>query len=144
LKLVINFFYRSSLFKIKNELQIKCWIKFILKEKNVKINFLSIIFVGRKKIIEINTKFLKHKYETDTISFKYDTLINEADIFICPFVLRKNAILFNNSFENEMLRVLIHGILHLIGFEDSSLIKKRKMKKEEDICLEKYKRLLNE
>jgi probable rRNA maturation factor len=142
--LIIDFFYQSKLLVIKSEAKTKKWIKFVLKRKKKEIKKLSIVFVSRDKIKKINYKFLNHNYETDVITFKYDNIIDEADIFICPFVLKRNSVLFSTTINEEALRIIIHGVLHLVGLNDKTRNQKLLMSKEEDKWLNFYKNNFNE
>jgi len=74
---------------------------------------LSIVLVGQKKIRELNKNYRKKDRATDVLSFKYNSL---GEIVICPEAVRKNAKKFNSTFKKELARVLIHGILHLLGY----------------------------
>lgn len=105
------------------------------------ISFLEINFVSSKKIIEINKKFLNHDYPTDVISFDYSDENNSFDgeIFICYDIALENSKRFNVSLDNELKRLIIHGMLHLVGFDDQSPSQKRKMKKFEDEILARCK-----
>jgi len=99
--------------------------KFIGRKK---IKDISVVFVNARKIQAINKKYRRQNKPTDVLSFEE---INE--IFICPVVVRKQAKLFKNSFKAELTRVLIHGILHLAGFDHEKNKKEaRKMKEMED------------
>lgn len=104
-----------------------------------KITFLDLNFVGIKNIIRINKEFLNHDYETDVISFDYSDENNSFDgeIFICFEIAEKNSKRFGVSIDNEVKRLIIHGMLHLIGFDDQSPSQKSKMKKMEDAILKK-------
>ena len=99
---------------------------------------MNIIFISSIEIIELNKKYLNHNYETDILTFNYnDKNIINGDIFICIKQVKTNAIEYNTSFENEVNRVIIHGILHLIGFDDSNKTLTAKMRDEEDFWLNK-------
>ena len=81
-------------------------------------------------------QFLEHDTLTDVISFDYTMgKLISGDIFISVERVAENAIKFNQTFENELNRVMIHGILHYLGFKDKSLEQKQQMRLEEDRCL---------
>jgi len=83
----------------------------VLKDKKKNID-LSIALVGPKRIKELNRKYKRKNRATDVLSFQYD---NSGEIVICPREVKKNAKIFNSNFKIELARVLIHGILHLLG-----------------------------
>lgn len=117
-------------------------ISLIKKEKNLNIESLEINFVNEKTILEINTTYLGHKYTTDVISFNYSDESNNLDgeIFICFDVAKENAKRFDAKFDDEIKRLVIHGILHLIGYDDVTKSKREKMREEEERLLSKTKR----
>ena len=108
--------------------------KVLKNEKKNKID-LSIALVGLKKIKELNRKYRRKNRPTDVLSFLYD---NSGEIVICPEVVKKNAKKNDLTFKKELTRVLIHGILHVLG-EDHEKSKKEagKMAKKETFYLEK-------
>ena len=96
-------------------------------------------FVSREKIREINVVHLKHDYDTDVITFEYcKSNIIEGDVFLCTDVIRDNAIDLEVDAHTETLRVLFHGLLHLIGFNDKTSTDKAQMRSEEDRCLQMF------
>lgn len=121
-------------FKLQNKRKYIQWAEEIRRELNIEnygpINF---IFVGRNTIIKINKQFLKHKYITDVISFNYGVSKELfGEIYICIFQVKKNAKEYNVPFENELRRVMAHGILHLAGFEDGTSEERSKMREMEE------------
>lgn len=104
------------------------------KELQFSISYLQINFVSPKKISEINENYLSHQGSTDIITFNYseDPFNLDGECYICVPVAEKNAGKFKVSLQNELLRLIIHGILHLLGFDDTEISKKKEMKKEED------------
>jgi len=125
-----------------NKKNIHEMIALIKKEKNLNIESLEINFVNEKTILEINTEYLGHKYPTDVISFNYSDESNNLDgeIFICYDTAEENAKRFSAKFDDEIKRLVIHGILHLIGYDDVVKSKREKMRSEEDRLLAKTKR----
>ncbi len=116
------------------------------KELNLQIESLPINFVSLETIKKINVEFLSHNYETDIITFDYgsDENILEAEIFISPDVAKQNSIHYKCSLEEELLRLIIHGILHLTGYDDMNENDKIIMEKREDELVKKFKSLLKE
>ena len=113
------------------------WIKSIVNKYGYKLGEINYIFCSDKYILEINRQYLNHDYFTDIITFNYnnDKLIS-SDIYISIDTVAKNAEYYNVKFENELNRVMIHGILHLLGFDDKSEDEKIVMRKKEDEALD--------
>jgi probable rRNA maturation factor len=95
----------------------------VLEKEGKEGKDLSIALVGQKKIRELNKNYRKKDKATDVLSFEYDSL---GEIIICPEVVRKNAKEFNSTFKKELTRVLIHGILHLLGYDHNKNITEAK------------------
>lgn len=95
------------------------WIKAVAATYNRRIGEIGYMFVSDEKILEVNNQYLGHNYYTDVITFDYDEddVLN-GDIVISLNTVRSNAELFHKSFDDELHRVLIHGILHLVGIND--------------------------
>jgi len=95
-----------------------------------------------KEIIKINREFLKHDYNTDVIAFDYgNSFLMEGEVYMSLETIKVNAINYKVSFRKELLRVMIHGTLHLCGFNDSTENERRTMKKKEDEWLLKMVRI---
>ncbi|MBM4171417.1 MAG: rRNA maturation RNase YbeY [Ignavibacteria bacterium] len=105
-------------------------------------NSLEINFVSKGTIEKINKIYLGHNYATDVISFNYSNESNNLDgeIFICIDIAVENAKFYNVTPDNELKRLVIHGILHLIGFRDNTNKQKFEMSKEENFILQKIPR----
>jgi probable rRNA maturation factor len=115
---------------------IKVWIKQILANSNLKVGEISIIFCDDNYILNINKKFLNHNYFTDIITFNYNSEnILSGDIFISSDTVLSNANFYSVSEQSEYLRVIIHGILHLIGFNDHTVEEKELMVEKENESL---------
>ncbi len=112
------------------------WIRKVAQKYGKIVGDINYIFCDDIKILEINKKFLKHDYYTDVITFDYsvnDTI--SGDIFISLETVEANAKDYSVSFENELRRVMIHGILHLCGQNDQTPEEKQEMRHKEDIAL---------
>ncbi len=132
--------YSNSKFKI-NKGAVHKILTAIKMEYGLSINSLEINFVLSKIIHEINKKYLKHDYATDVISFNYSVESNNLDgeIFICYEIAVENAKYFKVSIDNELKRLVIHGILHLIGYDDLSKKDRVKMQNAENHMLKNIK-----
>lgn len=112
------------------------WIKTVIVSEGKIIGDISFIFCSDGYLLNINKKYLDHDYYTDIITFDYveDQIIN-GDIFISIDRVRENATEFSTPFANELNRILIHGILHLLGYKDKTKKDKKLMTEKEDYYL---------
>jgi len=103
------------------------------------INF---IFTSDKYLLEINNKYLSHNYLTDIVTFDYcENNIVNGDIYISIETVKNNSYRFNVTYLEELRRVIIHGVLHLIGYSDSDEKEKKEMREKEDFYLALLKNL---
>ena len=94
---------------------------------------ISIIFCSDNYILDVNLKYLNHDYFTDIITFDYcDKNILSGDLFISVDSVRENAIFFEVDFEEELRRVIVHGLLHLIGYDDHTEDEQKIMREKEN------------
>jgi rRNA maturation RNase YbeY len=111
----------------------------IAEEENSFFEFIELVYVDIDKIIQINKEHLKRDYITDIITFRYDSdetnTAIEGTLFCCAPRIVEQAKEFNESAEKEFLRVYIHGLLHLVGYDDQSESEKKKMTDLEDYYL---------
>jgi rRNA maturation RNase YbeY len=115
------------------------WIKEVAAGYTKKVGDIAYIFCTDERILEVNNQYLNHDYFTDIITFDYsEGNIISGDIFISLDTVRSNADEFGVSFENELLRIIIHGVLHLCGQDDKTPDLRIEMSKKENLALEKY------
>ena len=135
---MISFQNQNISFSVDKPLRIKRWIKKSIRYYDKRVGEITYIFTDDKSLIEINKQFLNHNFFTDVITFDYcENDIISGDIFISIDRINENSQLFNTLFYEELLRVLIHGVLHLVGFNDHSEQEKHQMRKQENTCLER-------
>lgn len=117
---------------------VKAIVNEISKIKNCKFSYLEISFVTKEIIHEINKEHLKHDYPTDIITFEYENSDEgiDGELIICSEIAKENAERYEVSVDSELLRLVIHGILHLTGYDDTEDEKKIIMKSEEDRLVE--------
>jgi rRNA maturation RNase YbeY len=110
------------------------------KEFNLEISSLSISFISSNKLRKVNEQFLNHNYDTDILTFNYSKKQKEIDgeILISFEEARYNAKKFNINYGNELTRLVIHGVLHLLNFNDTDALSKKIMKKEENKLINKF------
>ena len=113
------------------------WIKAVAQTYGRKVGEVGYMFVNDEKILEINNEYLGHDYYTDVITFDYDEgdVVN-GDIVISLDTVRTNAKMFGKAYEDELYRVIIHGILHLCGLNDKGPGEREIMEKAENKALE--------
>jgi len=129
---VITFNSETS-FTLKNQNKLVKWIGDVVSSEGFQVAEINYIFCDDSYLNKINQEFLNHDTFTDIISFDY-TLGKEVggDIFISTERVLENAEKFNEVFENELYRVMIHGILHFMGYKDKTKKEKTLMRTKED------------
>ena len=129
---MIDFNYETD-YELPNEAEISAWISKVILSENKKEGDVNYIFCNDEYLLKINNQYLNHDTLTDIISFDY-SVGNElhGDIFISIERVRENALDFNVSFNDELLRVLAHGILHYCGYKDKSESDELIMRSKED------------
>lgn len=135
-----KFFSEEIDFKVPSASKTSKWIKTICESEGYKMGDLNYIFCSDEYLLEINKQYLDHDYYTDIITFdnSEDNDRIEGDIYVSVDRVKDNATTFNFSFDTELRRVLIHGLLHLIGYTDTSEELKAQMRKKEDECLKLF------
>lgn len=112
------------------------WIKNIASIYNKKIGDISYIFCSDEYILQINNRYLKHDYYTDIITFDYGSEdVVSGDIFIGTDTVKSNSEKYKTDYNEELHRVIIHGILHLCGINDKSAEERADMTKKENDAL---------
>ena len=112
------------------------WIKKVAASYGRKVGEIGYLFVDDEKILEVNNEYLGHDYYTDIITFDYDEDdIISGDLVISLDTVRSNAELFSKPYEEELYRVIIHGILHLCGINDKGPGEREIMEQEENKAL---------
>ena len=126
-------FNSETSFTLKNQKKLVKWISDVISSEGFQVGEINYIFCNDSYLNKINQEFLNHDTFTDIISFDY-TLGKEVggDIFISIERVLENAEKFNEVFENELHRVMIHGILHFMGYKDKTKKEKTLMRTKED------------
>ena len=136
----IHFFSQNISFLLKKKSAVRNSLLSLIKNEKKQTGDINFVFCDDKFLFSLNKKFLKHTTLTDIITFQYPSdkkLCGE--IFISIKRVKENAKKFEVSFENELHRVMIHGILHLCGYKDKTFRKKKEMRKKEDFYLKLLK-----
>ena len=129
-------FHSESVFILENQVKIRQWFEATAKSEGKHIGALNYIFCDDEYLIKINVEFLQHETYTDIITFDYsvgDELI--SDIYISTERVAENAKEFGETFDGELNRVLIHGLLHLCGYKDKTEEEATLMRSKENYYL---------
>jgi len=116
------------------------WIKDTIQTEGKRVGDISFIFCSDNYLLEVNKNYLDHDYFTDIITFDYvEGFLISGDIFISVDRVLDNSVEFKTTFENELNRILIHGVLHLLGYKDKDKKDKLLMTEKENIYLKLLK-----
>lgn len=134
----INLFTEEVELSLSHRTEVKNWLKEIAKEEGYSIGELNYIFCTDEYLLKINQDYLEHDTYTDIITFDLSEKAKDisGEIYISLERVEENAKKFKISAENELHRVMVHGLLHLIGYQDKSPEEKAGMREKEDACLE--------
>ncbi len=134
----IEFFYEDTSFRLEEQTKVVDWLIAVATEYNSAIASINYIYCSDNYLLDINREYLNHDYFTDIITFDQRDDVDEpieADIFISIDRIKDNAQQESLKFEDELHRVTVHGLLHLIGFNDKTTEQELEMRKTEDACL---------
>lgn len=136
----ITFQVEKIKFNLKKKITIKLWIAKVLQLEKKQVGQINFLFTNDEEILKKNIQFLKHNTYTDIITFNYckDKIIN-GDIIISIDRVKENAEKFKSDFEEELKRVLIHGVLHLCGYNDKKTADTELMRKKENWALKQIR-----
>lgn len=133
----IDFHSENIHFNLRNKEALRRWIAFVAKKHQRITKNIYYIFCDNKYLYQMNVRYLHRNTFTDIISFDYsEHEFLSADIFISIDRVKENALKYEIEFDEELRRVMIHGILHLSGFSDKAKNQKSKMQKAENESLE--------
>lgn len=136
---MISFNNQNIKFKLNDKKLLKQWITNVVHSKNRRVGDLAFIFCSDDYLLQINKQYLNHDTLTDIITFDYSkenpSLPISGDIYISIDRINDNARKFAVSEENELHRVIIHGVLHLLGYKDKTKAAKQEMTRQENACL---------
>lgn len=144
---VIYFFTEDIVYEIDFPIDnISQWLHHVAQEHHFHIDSLNFILCSDVYLLDINNTYLNHNHYTDIITFDNSDVPHtlEGDIFISIDRVRENALYFNNSFHLELFRVFVHGLLHLLGFDDKSPSSQTLMREMENKYLLLYFQSFNQ
>ena len=133
---MISYYFEDTDFQFRKRTLNSKWMRLVAESEIRRIGDISIIFCSDNYILDVNQQYLQHDYFTDIITFDYcegDRL--SGDLFISVDSVRENAVEYGTEFEDELNRVIIHGLLHLIGYDDHCDEDVKMMRKKEDYYL---------
>ena len=141
----IKIFYDDTSFRIRGWRKVVKIIENIIEREKKFTGTLHFIITKDESLRKINVQFLEHDYNTDVISFDYcNCEIINGEIYISIETVKKNAINYKVSFKKELLRVMIHGVLHLLGYDDKTKNQISEIRKMEDMWLNIFEEKINE
>ena len=134
---MIRYFQEDIRFDLKQKMQNNRWLKMVAGSEMRRIGAVNIIFCSDNYILDVNMRYLQHDYFTDIITFDYcEKDILSGDLFISIDSVRENALFYGVPFADELDRVMVHGLLHLIGYDDHTEEQIREMRAKEDYYLQ--------
>ena len=134
----IDFVYNTD-FELSNKEQVSDWVLRVINSKGYKLGNIVYAFFNDEDLKDLNIKFLSHDYYTDVISFDEtaDQVVS-GNIAISVDRVKENATQIGVDFEEEMHRVIIHGVLHFIGFNDKTSLEKKEIREQEALALSMF------
>ena len=137
--MAIFFSSENTSFVLKNQLKIKRWIKEVVKREDKRLGDLGYVFCDDEYLLKVNIEYLNHDTYTDIITFDYVEGNNiSGDMMISVDRVGENATKFEVPFERELRRVIIHGVLHLLGNGDKTTKEAARMRELENAALALY------
>lgn len=133
---IITFYSEDIDFELKDQEEIRNWLIGIARQENKVLASLDYIFCSDQYLLEINKKFLDHDYFTDIITFPLSKDPIESNVFISIDRVKENAQLYKQSFTDELHRVIVHGLLHMIGYNDKTQEDEFQMRDKENYYLQ--------
>lgn len=133
---MIRYFNEDIKFDFRQRLSNNRWLKFVAGSELKTLGNVNIIFCSDNYILDVNMQYLQHDYFTDIITFDYcEGKVLSGDLFISIDSVRENASFYGTEFKDELNRVIVHGLLHLIGYDDHSEEDIKVMRSKEDYYL---------
>lgn len=142
---MIKYFSEDIKFDLKGKIANNKWLRFVVSAEAKKMGDVSIIFCSDNYLLDINMKYLGHDYFTDIITFDYcEGNVISGDLFISIDSVTDNASFYDVPFDTELRRVMVHGILHLMGYDDHTPEEQKTMRSKEDYYLDLRKSVTGE
>ena len=134
---MIRYFQEDIRFELKQKMRNNQWLKMVAGSEMRRLGAVNIIFCSDNYILDVNMKYLQHDYFTDIITFDYcEKDVLSGDLFISIDSVRENARFYGVEFADELDRVMVHGLLHLIGYDDLTEEQTAQMREKENYYLQ--------
>lgn len=135
---MVSYFFEDVKFSFKGRRENNAWLKAVAESEVKRLGSFNIIFCSDNYILDVNQRYLNHDYFTDIITFDYcEGNVISGDLFISIDTVRDNAEFYKaDSFDNELQRVMVHGVLHLIGYDDHTPEDQALMREKENYYLD--------
>jgi probable rRNA maturation factor len=139
---LITFFSEETSFKLQDEPLVINWLDEIVIHYKKPVNYINYIFCNDIYLLKFNKKYLSHDTYTDIITFQYNQPLKpiESDIFISVDRVEENAQIYRVESKDELLRVLVHGLLHLVGYNDKTYEQRKTMRALENNWISLFKK----
>lgn len=131
----IGFFTEDLSYRLLHKRALRDWLNSVAKKEQQRIGELSVILCSDEHLLQMNRDHLEHDYYTDIITFDYSDELIAGDLFISLDRVRDNAKQRNLKLVDELHRVMVHGVLHLLGYKDKTPEEQREMRQKEDYYL---------
>lgn len=133
---MVRYYCEDISFTLKGRALNNRWLKMVAESEIKKLGNINIIFCSDNYILDVNMKYLQHDYFTDIITFDYcEKNVLSGDLFISIDSVRENALFYGTEFSDELNRVMVHGVLHLAGYDDHTEEEIKTMRSKEDYYL---------
>lgn len=138
---MIQFFAEDVEYDLPNPTKTKRWLRFVIESEGYVLTQLNYIFCSDEYLLNMNRERLHHDYFTDIITFDISENEKEieGEIYISTHRVTENALSLDVKFEEELRRVIVHGVLHLVGYNDGDETSTLRMRTKEDFYLKNYK-----
>ena len=131
--IVISFYTENIDFNLPSKREVKSWLKTVAEAEGKQTGAIAVIFCSDDYLLQLNRHYLQHDYYTDIITFDYtEGLALGGDLFISIDTVRANAERYGQTFNDELHRVILHGLLHLCGYEDATPVQQAIMREREN------------
>lgn len=139
---MVRYFTEDVDFKFRHRALNNAWYRLVASSEVRRLGDVCVIFCSDRYILDVNVKYLGHDYFTDIITFDYcEGGVLSGDLFVSIDTVRENALHYGTEFDDELNRVLVHGLLHLVGYDDLTPGQRKTMREKEDYYLEIRKSL---
>ena len=139
---MVRYFFEDIEYKYTGRRFNNAWLRRVAQQEQCRLGEVNIIFCSDTYLLNINMQYLGHDYYTDIITFDYsEKPVVSGDLFISIDSVRENAAFYGASFDEELHRVIVHGLLHLIGYDDHTEADQAEMRSMENKSLELRRRM---